>query len=209
MTTLTEGVHALEFLLSEAPGSRSREAGVLNAGQSCVAGEVLGQILTAAAEVTNGDGNGTISAVTIGKDVEVGVYTLTCTAESANAGTFSVRTPSGLFLPALTVAAAYASTHINLTVGDGSEDWDTGDVIEVTVTAGDYEALDQDEDDGAQIAAAILISAIDATDADQNCTVIVRDAEVSSALLTWPADITADEQATATAQLAARGIVLR
>ena len=87
MTTLTEGVHALEFLLSEAPGSRSREAGVLNAGQSCVAGEVLGQILTAAAEVTNGDGNGTISAVTIGKDVEVGVYTLTCTAESANAGT--------------------------------------------------------------------------------------------------------------------------
>ena len=209
MTTLTEGVHALEFLLSEAPGSRSREAGVLNAGQSCVAGEVLGQILTAAAEVTNGDGNGTISAVTIGKDVEVGVYTLTCTAESANAGTFSVRTPSGLFLPALTVAAAYASTHINLTVGDGSEDWDTGDVIEVTVTAGDYEALDQDEDDGAQIAAAILISAIDATDADQNCAVIVRDAEVSSALLTWPADITADEQATATAQLAARGIVLR
>ena len=42
---ITESTYALEFLLSEAPGARSRDAGVLLSGQSVVAGRVLGQLL--------------------------------------------------------------------------------------------------------------------------------------------------------------------
>ena len=206
---LSESSYALEFLLSEAPGTRSRESGTLNAGQSCVDGEVLGRIMTAAGAKVGGTGDGTIGAVTIGPAAQVGVYVLAGIAESANAGTFSVTAPNGTALPNLTVAAAYASSHINLTVADGANDWDIGDEIHVTVTGGDYEALDPAATTGEQTACAILIGAADATDADTSIAVIARDAEVSSARLTWPADISDTNRALATSRLAARGIVIR
>lgn len=206
---LTETNHALEFLLSEAPGMRSREAGALNAGQNLVAGAVLGRILTAAGAKVSGTGDGTVGAVTVGPAAQVGIYVLTGIAEAGNAGTFSVTAPDGSALPNLTVAAAYASSHINLTVADGSADWDIGDIIHVTVTGGDYEALDPAATTGEQTAAAILCYPSDATDADQDITVIARDAEVSSARLTWPDGISAGNQAIATARLAAVGIVVR
>jgi len=41
MTTLTEGRHTAEFILSEANGSRSRENGTVKSGETLVAGEVL------------------------------------------------------------------------------------------------------------------------------------------------------------------------
>lgn len=206
---LSETTHALEFLLSEAPGGRSRESGTLNSGQSCVAGEVLGRIMTAAGAKVSGTGDGTIGAVTVGPAAQVGVYVLVGIAEAGNAGTFSVTAPDGTALPNLTVAAAYASQHINLTVADGANDWDIGDVIHVTVTGGDYEALDTDATTGEQTACAILIGTTDATSADTGIAVIARDAEVVSSLLTWPSGISATNQALATSRLAARGIILR
>ena len=117
--------------------------------------------------------------------------------------------PDGTALPNLTVAAAYASPHINLTVADGANDWDIGDVIHVTVTGGDYEALDPAATTGEQTACAILIGAADATDADTGIAVIARDAEVSSARLTWPSGISDTNKALATSRLAARGIIIR
>lgn len=206
---LIETNHALEFLLSEAPGERSREAGVLNSGQSCVAGEVLGRLLTGAGAKVSGTGDGTVGAVTVGPDAQTGIYVLTGLTESGNAGTFSVRAPDGSYLPPLTVASAYVTSHISLTVADGTADWDIGDIIHVTVTGGDYEALDVDATDGTQTAAAILARAIDATDADQDCALIVRDAEVAADRLTWPAGITDAEKSIALARLAARGITAR
>ena len=107
------------------------------------------------------------------------------------------------------MAAAYASPHINLTVADGANDWDIGDVIHVTVTGGDYEALDPAATTGEQTACAILIGAADATDADTGIAVIARDAEVSSARLTWPSGISDTNKALATSRLAARGIIIR
>ena len=92
---ISETTHALEFLLSEAPGGRSRESGTLNSGQSCVAGEVLGRIMTAAGAKVSGTGDGTVGAVTIGPAAQVGTYALICIAESGNAGTFSVTAPDG------------------------------------------------------------------------------------------------------------------
>lgn len=206
---LNETNHALEFLLSEDPGMRSREAGTLNSGESCVAGEVLGQLKTAVGAKVSGTGDGTVGAVTLGPAAEVGIYVLTGKTESANAGTFSVRTPSGGYLPDLTVAVAYASAHINLTVADGTADWDIGDVIHVTVTGGDYAPYDPAATDGTQTADAILFANSDASGADHGITVLVRDAEVSSAMLTWPVGISDANKSIATARLAARGIILR
>jgi hypothetical protein len=48
MTTLTEGRHAGEFIVSEANGLLSREALTVNVGESLVAGQVLGKITRAA-----------------------------------------------------------------------------------------------------------------------------------------------------------------
>jgi hypothetical protein len=41
MTTLTEGRHAAEFLLSEAAGSRSRESAAITVGQTLVVGQIV------------------------------------------------------------------------------------------------------------------------------------------------------------------------
>ena len=41
MTTLTEGRHAAEFILSEANGNRSRENGTVKQGEDLAAGTVL------------------------------------------------------------------------------------------------------------------------------------------------------------------------
>jgi hypothetical protein len=44
MTTQTESIHALEFLLSEGEGQISRETVTLISGQNLIAGTVLGMI---------------------------------------------------------------------------------------------------------------------------------------------------------------------
>ncbi len=44
MTTLTEGLHAAEFIASEANGSRSREAIVVATGENLGAGSVVAQL---------------------------------------------------------------------------------------------------------------------------------------------------------------------
>lgn len=206
---LNETTHAGGFILSEANGNRSRENGVLNSGQNCVAGEVLGRIMTAAGAKISGTGDGTIGSVTIGPAAQAGVYVLTGIAESANAGTFSVVAPDGSALPNLTVAAAYASQHISLTVADGPADWDIGDVIHVTVTGGNYEALDPAATTGEQTACAILYDGVDASSADAACVVVAREAEVNGGELTWPSGISDANKALATSRLAARGILIR
>lgn len=125
-------------------------------------GQVLGiQLTGAVAAKVSGDGDGNVAAatVTLGREAMAGVYTLTCTAESSNAGTFKVQAPSGQRLADLTVASAYSSTHISLTVPDGAADWAEGDVISVTVT-GKANAYDPTATDGLEKAALILADAI-------------------------------------------------
>jgi hypothetical protein len=129
-----------------------------------VRGTVLGLVTKGAAVAAkvadsgNGDGDVAAAAITLGKHAEVGVYTLTCTAASAHAGTFSVQAPSGAMLKPLTVAVAYVSDHINLTVPDGAQDWAVGTAITVTVAAGSGQAKAYAANavDGSQHAALIL-----------------------------------------------------
>lgn len=144
MTTLTEGQHAGEFIVSE-EGTRSREAVTVLSGQDLSAGAVLGKVSRALAAApipaVVGTGNGLMSAVRPGPDVLMGNYVLTCTAAAANAGTFSVVAPDGTALPSATVAVAYKSSHIDFLIADGSTDFIVGDVFIIAVTAGGTPAV--------------------------------------------------------------------
>lgn len=206
MSTETLGTRTGEFLLSEANGTRSREAVTVETDTDRVLdpGQVLGTKMAAvvAADAGNtGDADVSAVAVTFGHEAQTGVYTLTCTAESANAGTMSVTTPDGRLLSALTVATAYTSDQINLTIPDGAEDWDTGDIVTVTVTgkAVPYSAA---ATDGSQRASGVLLDTVDASASDADGVAIVRDAEIYTSKLTG-------SSSTALAQLAMLGIVAR
>lgn len=182
---------------------------LLAAGSGTLArGTVLGLITLGAAVAAKvsgtGDGNVAAAAVTLGKLAQVGVYRLVCTAEAAGAGTFSVQTPRGEMLAPLTVAAGYASDHINLTVPDGANDWDIGDVITVTVAAGSGQAKAYSAAavDGAQNAALILADSVTVPADATLAAVAYRTGVFRRAKLTGL-------DAAATAQLDARSIFVR
>lgn len=210
MATLTEGMHAGEFIVSEANGNRSREQGRLATGD-LEAGTVLGQVTTAGTATADGGntGNGTAGSVTLGSEAINGTYVLTCTAEAGNAGTFSVVTPLGDALDDLTVAVAYLSAHVNLTIADGAEDFDIGDIFTIDVIIGEYAIHNAGASDGTQTAKAILWASVDASSSEQDCTVMVRDCEVNLAELTFKSDITEVQKATALTALKSIGIIAR
>lgn len=110
----------------------------LASGENRARGTLLGKITLGAATGTkqSGTGNGTIGAVTLGRNAKAGTYVLTCVAAAADAGTFQVVDPDGNRLADLTVGVAYAGDHINLTVADGATDWGVGAIIHVVVAAG-------------------------------------------------------------------------
>jgi hypothetical protein len=137
-TTLTEGQHAGEFLLGERSDGGARATATVLSGQDLAAGEVVGRVKLGIGRVSiptvSGTGNGTVSAVFPGPEVQVGNYVVTCTAAAANAGTFSVTCPDGKVLPSATVAVAYTSRHINFTIADGGTDYIVGDSFTFVVS---------------------------------------------------------------------------
>lgn len=210
MAIKTEGTHAGEYIVSESSGTRSRESVTLATGD-LAAGTVLGQVTTANSVTIGGSnvGDGTMGSVTIGVDAENGDYVLVCTAEDTNAGTFSVTTPGGVALDDLTVAVAYVSSHINMTLADGAEDFDVGDTFTIDVLNNEYAIFNAGASDGTETAKAILFDAVDASAAEQTCVVSKRDSEVTGDELTWNAGTTSAQKSTATISLAAVGIILR
>lgn len=135
---ITEGQHPGEFLMGERPDGGSRENITVLSGQNLEAGDVVGRVKLGIGRISIptvvGTGNGTVSAVFAGPEVQVGSYVATCTAAAANAGTFSVTCPDGKVLPSATVAVAYTSRHINFTIADGSTDYIVGDSFTFVVS---------------------------------------------------------------------------
>lgn len=84
-------------------------------------------------------GNGTCGSVSAGTIPKVGTYTVECTAEATDSGTFSVTDPDGNDLGDATVGSAFTSDQINLTLADGTTDFKVGDKFTIAVTgaAGD------------------------------------------------------------------------
>ena len=82
MPELTEQNYAGEFIVSEAPNTRSREKLTVNLGENLKAGAVLGRIRAAVGAADGGNtGDGTLGSITVGGKVKTGVYTLTCIAK--------------------------------------------------------------------------------------------------------------------------------
>lgn len=84
-----------------------------------------------------------------------------------------------------------------------------GTVLGKITASGKFTILAPAASDGSQTAAAILHDNVDATAADKSATVLVRDAEVNTAELTFPVGITAPQRAAALASLAAAGVIGR
>lgn len=211
-TQFVETTKPAECVVSEQPHSRDN---VIVTGAAAVpTGRVLGRVTTpvVAADAGNtGDGDAAGMTVTLGASYQPGVYVLTCTAEAANAGTFEVRAPDGTDLGDATVAVAFSTGgHLTFTIPDGTEDWNIGDVITITVGQGLMAAWDEDNTDGSQVAVGVLVEGVDPTGGDVAAVMIARAAEVAGALLVWPASGTTDaEKQAAIAALAARHIIVR
>ncbi len=85
-----------------------------------------------------------------------------------------------------------------------------GTVLGRDAANGKVKALDPAATDGTQIATAVLLQSVDSTTGDKSSGIAVtRQAIVAHHALVWPAAITAEEKATATAQLEAVGILVR
>jgi len=136
----TEGQHAGEFILGEAESKRSRETITVLSGQNLKAGAVVGKVAIgvgkAAIPAVVGTGNGTMTALYAGPEVEKGDYVVKCITAAANGGTFSVTAPSGKLLPNATVGTDYRSRHINFKINDGATDFIVNDTFTITVTTG-------------------------------------------------------------------------
>ncbi len=139
MATQTESNRYGDAILFEPENLAGREAIVCPSGTNFAVLTVVGKILRAQAAAPTptvvGTGDGTMTGLLMGPKAQIGSYVLTCTAEAANSGTFSVVAPDGQALPAATVAVAYVSDHLSFTIGDGSADYDEDDVFTVVVTA--------------------------------------------------------------------------
>ncbi|WP_296810714.1 head decoration protein [Thiocapsa sp.] len=215
MTVYAEGPYAGEFLVASTNESLSLDVGTLAAGQNLTAGTVIGiasdgtlkqiarRALAGTSSKVEGDGNGTVGAATLGADALVGDYILTCTAEAADAGTFSVVAPDGTVLDPLTVGEAYVSTHINLTISDGATDWGEGAVCKVAVAEASGALANE------QIAVGVLLDNVDASAAAKKAVYVARLREVNGYGLTWPVLMTTTNKAEALTALASRFIVVR
>lgn len=151
MSTLTEGRHAGEYLVSEPNGYQGREQITVISGQDLEAGAVIGLITKALAAApiptVSGTGNGTMSAVKGGPSVKTGNYVVTCTATATHGGTFSVVDPDGDSLTDLELTAgagnstSYSDDQISFTITDGSTDFAEDDAFTIAVTAGGTPAV--------------------------------------------------------------------
>lgn len=213
-------------LISEAPGTRSREQILLaqsGAERTVTAGRLLGRkrgavgapaAFAAATDGRNNTGNGTFAATpTAGASCKEGRYKVVLLEPAANAGAFGLFDPDGVLVGTGNVASAYAGPHLAFTLQDGSTDFVAGDGFNIDVAEGTtYAEWDEDGTDGTEIPRAILLDAVDVpAAADARGVALVRDAEVNAAEIGWPASGTTDNEKAAAlaALLAATGIRAR
>ena len=96
----------------------------------------------------------------------------------------------------------------DVTIVDGST-LVTGQAVGIVTASSKYAPFDQDLSDGTETCVGISVGDYAPDGADVTGTIICRDAIVVEDNLTFPSDITAGEQATAMAALAALGIITK
>ncbi len=95
----------------------------------------------------------------------------------------------------------------NVTLVSG-QDLEPGTVLGKITSGGKYKVYDQQDNDGSEVAAAILYGRGDASGGDITVAVIVRDAEVIADQLVWADNCPTDATA-GIADLKALGIIVR
>lgn len=215
MTTLTEAVHPTEGFVSEANGDRSRAAITVALGLAATASMVLGATYgaaTAAAKAGGNTGNGTltmdVTTPTLA-NAKPGVYTVRATAAGVNTATFEVQNPDGLVLGTVALGGTW-SEQIKFATADGATDFVVGDGFDITVPeTRTFGPLNLSSVTGLNVAAGISYGDYDGTAAAVPGVAFVRDCEFNADIVVWPVGASAAQKATATAQLAALGIILR
>ncbi len=221
---LTEARHPGSFIVSEEDNFHCRDQVTAALSQTIVVGQVLGSravvagaTSSAAADASN-TGNGTITldgTAPVAASAQNGDYRVVCVAVAANGGEFAVNDPNGVEIGRVAVGATF-NNQIKFVIADGATDFAAGDAFTVSVgieTEGDreYGALDVAATDGFENAAGIAMYAVttDGTNTADFTAFVRGPAQVRASDLTWPDGITAVQQAKATEQLLALGIVLR
>lgn len=218
---LTEGMHAAEFLVSEANGARSRDnvtiLGGVGTPRVLKAGMVLGKrqsgAAPVAAAVAGNTGNGTMSALSMSGNAKSGIYRVVIIEPAANAGVFQVEDPEGNVIGTGNVAVAFNKGGLAFTLGDGTTDFVAGDsfTIATAPTAEIWLQVDSAATTGEQVAAGILRADVTApVGTDVEAVAFVRDCEIDSAEIVWPDAMSVSDVIRASRYLRdSLGIVLR
>lgn len=218
MTTLTEGRHPGEFIMSEAPGQRSRDAVSVPESTTIEPNQVIAKKavpadVVAAVDTVAGKGALTLASPAVSSKVKDGAYSVVCIEPATDAGTFEVRDPNGKKVGTATVGVAFDG-EIKFTIADGGSDFAAGDTFTVTVKADAVDFVwvpfDQDGTDGSEVPAGIAIYGVE-TGAGETARIaaMLRDMEANGNCVVWPDDITAAEKADGEQALAALGIIVR
>jgi head decoration protein D len=175
-------------------------------------GSVLGEVKYAAVAEPGcvGSGDGTLTAISLGKNAKIGDYTVLCTTGGASA-VFSVTGPDG-YLIGIEIGhnADFESPHINFTLTAGSAAFAKGDTFTVTVSSPSskvFKVVDETATDGTQVAAAVLLRHLNMVADEQVDTIgLVGMSHVKSGGLIFPDSFTSGEEAVAVSQLKSVGI---
>lgn len=169
-----------DFVLSEAPGQRSRDNVKVNvAGTAIKSGTLLMLaavgVATWAVE-TGSVGNPTIGTITVGAAALDGVYSLVFTSATA----FKVLDPSGTQIGTGTAGTAFSAGGLGFTLTAGSTAAVAGSEININVTPG---AKSYAVYDGSSPAVAVLYNQIPAMTGKANAVAFVIDCEVKRSAL--------------------------
>jgi len=219
MSTINELARVTDVLLFESGEQINfvRDAvTVLSGSNKLVLGQILGQITLGGASETHAGntGNGAMTldvTAPVLANATAGVYTVKCTAASANSGTFRVFDPRGRVLGDVAVAATFAD-QIKFVIADGATDFIVGDTFLVTVAAGSgkYVPVAPAALDGSAAAAGVLLGAVDATSADATGVAVTRGpAILKTSGIVYTAGMTTNQKTAALAQLLALVITNR
>lgn len=232
MTVYTEGMHANEFLVSEAEGTRSREQVIVSSVTALVPGAVLGKIPGALGAYgpyspTSTQGATTASAILFDKvDLAAGssvaasgeiVFSVNPSADDTVTigGTAVTAKASGATGAQFNIGASLAASMTALaTVLNASADAQlakatytaTGNSIKIVFdTAGTSGNSFTIAASAATPSAATLLGG----GTGDRAVIYARDCEVNAGEITWFSGATAQQKLTGIAQLAAQGIIAR
>lgn len=219
MTTLTEGKHAGEFIVSEGNvGSDGVPAGrdgiVVASGQNLVAGAVIAKLLAGTAAAVAGAGNtgdGVMGAITVTGSAQAGAYTLTVIEPAVDGGTFTLEAPNGQDLDSGAIGVAYSDGGLAFTLADGAADFVAGDtlVITVTQTGETYAEYNPAGTDGSENVAGLLYDNCDATAGELDAVACTSDTRFNATEITWKTGMTVGDIAVGTLALSKLGIKAR